>query len=396
MLSFVAEHGGVDATTYTTANDWMGLGFSLLVVASMHMMREVFTRQRLAAESLRMLTATSNDAIIAMDNKGVIIVWNQAAQTIFGYGKAEAEGKKFKDLAVPERYRSDFEKMFVQFGADGRESLSSKPTEQAGLRQDGMEIATEYSMSRVSIDGKWHAICIVRDITARQQAEVQIRERTSALEMLSAKMLRSDELEKKNLAYGLHEGLAQTLALIKLRVERNLEAYPANSAPDESQVSTVALLQSVINDVEAIATALRPSSLDEIGLLRTINWFCREFDRLHPAIQILEEITVQENDVPEPLKIVIYRIIESAFANIARYENADQIALALQRKGGEITMAIEDTSHDTRYAATAERRQADLQTRFGEAQERTKLSGGNFKIARGNAGRITLRASWAV
>ena len=394
MLGYVAENGGVDPGSYALANDWMGLGFSLLIVSSMHMMREVFARHRLGAESLRLVSAAANDAIIVMDDKGRILVWNQVAQTIFGYASEEAQGTRLNDLVVPARHRADFEKLFDKSCSDGLESTSGKPVDLVVLRRDGTEIVAEFSISRAKIDERCHAICIVRDITARKQAEGQVRERNAALEMLSAKMLSSDEMDKKRLAYGLHEGLAQTLVMIKVQVERSLQAFAAPHTHQDSPVSIVSLLQSAIRDVEAIATALRPSSLDEIGLLRTIDWFCREFDRAHPAIHVLEEIGVQEQDVPAPLKIVIYRIMESAFANIARYENTDQIALTLQREDGAITLTVEDTSQDSRYAAAMER-DADLRLRFGEAQERTTLSGGSFNIARSKGGAIMLRASWA-
>jgi signal transduction histidine kinase len=56
ILSYFAEHGGVDPATYNVANEWMGLGFSLLIVASMYMMREVFTKHRLLAEADRVKT----------------------------------------------------------------------------------------------------------------------------------------------------------------------------------------------------------------------------------------------------------------------------------------------------------------------------------------------------
>jgi PAS domain S-box-containing protein len=395
MLAYFAERGSVDAGLYSVANEWMGLGFSLLIVASMHLMREVMTRHRLAAESLRMVSAAANDAIVVMDNKARVIVWNQAAQRIFGYSRQEAQGKALQDLIVPERYRGDFEKMFVQFGSDGRESVSSKPIELAGLRQDGTEIVTEYSMSRVTIDARWHAIYIVRDITARKLIDQENRERTVALEMLSARMLSSDEMEKKKLAFGLHEGLAQTLITVKLLIERRLQHYAASKAPDESMASVVPLLQSAIADVQTIATGLRPSSLDELGLVPTIDWFCREFDRLHPAIAVVKEISVQEKDVPGPLKIVIFRVIETAFANIALYENTDQIELTLQLEEDAITLAIDDISQDTRYVATGRRAtDSNLQLRFGEAQERTTLSGGKFSIVRSKAGGVMLRASW--
>jgi len=231
-------------------------------------------------------------------------------------------------------------------------------------------------------------------VKAQQQS---ISNRTAALEMLSAKMLSGDELEKKKVAFGLHEGLAQTLMTIKLNIERKLAQNADGKADGELLASTVSLLQAAIEDVTRIATGLRPPMLDDRGLVPTIAWFCREFERLNPAIAVAEEIAVQEDDLPEPLKIVIYRIIEAAFASIARYENVDRIGLGLQLAGGAMTLTIEDASQDSRYAAMAQHdTESDLQLRFGEAQERTTLSGGSFTIARKNAGGITLRASWPV
>ena len=65
--------------------------------------------------------------------------------------------------------------MFSHFASQGRGLASSTPTELAGLRKDGTEIVTEYSMSRALIDGKWHLIYIVRDISARRRVEAALR-----------------------------------------------------------------------------------------------------------------------------------------------------------------------------------------------------------------------------
>jgi len=222
-----------------------------------------------------------------------------------------------------------------------------------------------------------------------------ISDRTAALEMLSAKMLSGDEMEKKKIAYRLHEGLAQKLMTIKLRIERKLAQLGDDKADAEPLASTVRLLQDAIDDVKKIATGLRPASLDELGLVPTITWFCREFERMNPAVAVVEEISVQESDLPAPLKIVIYRIIEAAFTSIARYESTYRIGLELRLEGGAITLAIDDISEDSRYAATARQDdEAELKVQFGEAQERTTLSGGRFTIARKKAGGIALRASW--
>lgn len=244
------------------------------------------------------------------------------------------------------------------------------------------------------IESQQHLL-VQRGLNAIETQQHSISERTAALEMLSAQMLRRDEMSKKKLAFGLHEGLAQTLATIKMGIEHRLAQAGVRKEEHEQLASIVSLLQGAIRNVQAIATGLRPSSLDELGLLATIDWFCRKFEYLHPAIGVEEEISVSEEDVPAPLKIVIYRIIESALTNVVRYENTDQIEIALHLQEGALTLAIDDASQDARYAATTGRdADSDLQVSFAEARERAILSGGSFSVARGKTGGVSLRASW--
>ncbi len=175
MLAYSFEYGAVDAATYAAANDWMGLGFSLLIVASMHMMRDVFARHMLAEERLRVIGAAAQDAIIMMDNLGKIAFWNDAAQRIFGYSELEARGKHLHELIVPERYRTDFEKSFDSVRQKQPGPTVGKTLELAGMRKDGTQIVTEHSIAGVSIDGHWHTICIVRDVTERKRFEDRIQ-----------------------------------------------------------------------------------------------------------------------------------------------------------------------------------------------------------------------------
>ncbi len=171
VLNYSFEHGGVDTFSYQVANQWMGLGFSLLIVASMYMMREVLKRHSLTEERLRVISAAAQDAVIMMDNRGRVAYWNDAGRRIFGYEKEEAQGKKLHELIIPQQHRGDFERRFIDFRTTGQGPVIGKTLELEGLRKDGTEIITEASISGVNIDGKWHAICIVRDITERKSAE---------------------------------------------------------------------------------------------------------------------------------------------------------------------------------------------------------------------------------
>ena len=219
MLSYFIEQGGVDAATYSVINNWMGLGFSLLIVGSMHTMRDVFARHRLAEERLRVIGAAAQDAIIMMDSKGRIAFWNEAARRIFGYAEQEARGKKLYELIVPQPYRVDFEKRLDVAADAAQGNVIGKTLELAGLRKDGKEIVTEHSISGVSIDRKWHTICIVRDVTERKQYEERIRHLANYdnLTGLPNRMLFYDRLSQ---AINLAQRNRHELALLYLDLDR--------------------------------------------------------------------------------------------------------------------------------------------------------------------------------
>ena len=227
-------------------------------------------------------------------------------------------------------------------------------------------------------------------IDAQQQT---IRERSANLETMSVQLMASEEAEKLKLAASLHEGLAQTLAAIKTQIEYSMEGTPSSAARDASLNTALTGLQGAIEEVQEMATELRPSSLDELGLLPTINWFCREFECLHPEIRIEQQISVQEREIPEPLKIVIYRIVEAVLKDIGNNPHKDRVRLSLQPNANAILLAIDDFPQETASAATAP---GNPRLRFAAAQERATLSGGAFSAAFNREGGITLHASWAM
>jgi len=186
VLSYSVAHGSADSAYFKVADDWMGLGFALLIVASMYMMREVLARHSLTEERLRVISAAAQDAVVMMDHKGRIAFWNKAGERIFGYRLEEARGKTLHQLIIPVQHRAEFERNFIDFRRTGRGPVIGRTLELAGLRKDGMEIVTEVSISGVSIDSKWHAICIFRDVTEHKRAEQMI-----ALEYAVARCLDS-------------------------------------------------------------------------------------------------------------------------------------------------------------------------------------------------------------
>jgi hypothetical protein len=225
-----------------------------------------------------------------------------------------------------------------------------------------------------------------------------IRERTETLEVLSAQMLKSEESHKKRIAFELHEGLAQTLAALKLKAENGTLNHKQNDAATASLESIVPVLQDAIQEVRTIATELRPPSLDDLGLLPTIDGFCRAFEQRHPSIRIERQISLQEHDIPPPLKIILYRIIVSVLEDMAPRTSTGQIHLALWLEDQTLVLLIDDTATEALDKTAIPLVNIDPQLRAGFArmEELTTLSGGEFFASHHSRGGATLRAAWNV
>jgi len=110
-----------------------------------------------------------------IDNDGNISFWNAAAEKIFGYTELEALGKNMHFLLTPARFHEASGKGFAHFQHSGEGAVVGKTLELVARHQNGNEFPVELSLSAVNISGSWQAIGIIRDITARTQAESKLK-----------------------------------------------------------------------------------------------------------------------------------------------------------------------------------------------------------------------------
>ncbi|MFZ2411193.1 MAG: PAS domain S-box protein, partial [Candidatus Methanoperedens sp.] len=131
---------------------------------------------RHSEEKFRSITTGAMDAIISIDELGRINYLNPAGERIFGYTAEETIGKELHSLLVPGKYNDTYKKGFESFKATGKGRLIGNITEISALRKDGTEFPVEISISALQIQGKWHAVGIIRDITERKRAEEALKE----------------------------------------------------------------------------------------------------------------------------------------------------------------------------------------------------------------------------
>jgi signal transduction histidine kinase len=220
-----------------------------------------------------------------------------------------------------------------------------------------------------------------------EQQQRAIRERSETLEFLSAHLLRSEESDKQKIAADLHEGVAQTLAALKMELESRARK-PAPAPVD----ALVPALQDAIQEVRAIATGLRPASLDELGLLPTLASLGRQLQQRHAHLQIEIGMEVDEEEVPMLLKVILYRIVASVLDELAHARDPRRVRIGLLIEEDRLVLSIEHrlsetTAHDGRARARGH-------LGLGRMEELTTLTGGQFSIARHPDGATLIRSSW--
>ncbi|WP_156302921.1 PAS domain S-box protein, partial [Methylogaea oryzae] len=147
--------------------------------------KEADAALRDSAERFRNMTESAQDGIVIIDDNGLITDWNSAAERMFGYRRQEVLGKDMHALAAPPRYLDDYRQHWPNFRTSGRGAVIGTTIEAAGLRRDGGEFPVELSISAAPIQGRWHAIGIIRDISERKRGERALQRSNRFLRTLS-------------------------------------------------------------------------------------------------------------------------------------------------------------------------------------------------------------------
>jgi PAS domain S-box-containing protein len=234
------------------------------------------------------------------------------------------------------------------------------------------------------------------EISNREVTENALQRSERQLRGLSRKLITSQEEERRLIAMELHDGIGQTLSAIKFKVETGLEKMNSKD-PDEClevQVPVVPLVQEAVEEVRRICKNLRPPILDDLGILATISWFCREFMDIYGNIRVEKEILLKEEEVPRDLKISIFRVLQEAFNNIAKHSEADLARVVLRKRDAWIALLIEDNGHGFDVEAAQGPKDPDTGMGLASMKERATLSGGSLEIESAPGKGTRVRASF--
>jgi len=219
--------------------------------------------------------------------------------------------------------------------------------------------------------------------------ESRVAERTAALEsrnrelkILSRQLMHAEDTERRRIARDLHDSIGQSLSAIKFHVENTVSDIGDRLGENDRMLLNrlVPMIQSAITDVRRIIRNLRPSMLDNLGIMATIDWQCREFGSVFTNIRIKKQLEMADREVPDKLKGPIFRVLQEALNNIGKHSGASSVAISLFQRDGHVCFEIEDDGCG--FDPQSTRLQELDRTGMGLAgmKERLELSGALFTI----------------
>ncbi len=330
----------------------------------------VLAEERHARLSARLsgLLESAMDAIITVDEDQRIVLYNRAAERIFGWPTDEAIGQPLHKL-LPERYRAAHGDHVRRFGTHGVTSRRmGDGTVIVGRRANGEEFPMDASISQLdTVDGKLFTV-ILRDVTDRVRAQ----EERSAF-AAAAQAIREEE--KTRVARELHDELAQSLTALKMDsiwVREHLADSPQEA--HEKLGGMLMMLDHAVASTRRIAADLRPLLLDDLGLVPAIEWLVNNFKQRHGVAAKLE--VDDDLELGEPFATAVFRIVQESLTNVAKHAKATSAQVRLEVIDGIITIEVRD---DGRGFATSAPRKPQSLGLMG-LRERAQLLGGRVAV----------------
>jgi two-component system sensor kinase len=329
-----------------------------------------------ANDTLAAVIQSAMDAIITVDARQHVMLFNTAAERIFKCKAADAIGGPL-DRFIPERFRKAHHEHVRDFGDTGTtvRRMGGKVA-LYGLRANGEEFPIEASISHIRSGGRELFTVVLRDISRRVKAEEEIERSHRQLRDLYQQMHEVREGERVRIARELHDELAQWLTALKMDVSWLAGKMPQGDDRLRERVERMKqLVDTTVMSVRRIASDLRPAMLDDLGLVPAIEHLLHEFSQ-RTGIVVGIDASTGDIEFREPLSTAVYRMVQEALTNVARHARATEVRVTIRVRGDDLTVSAWDNG----VGINASRLQSGKSLGILGIKERARTLGGGADV----------------
>jgi PAS domain S-box-containing protein len=226
---------------------------------------------------------------------------------------------------------------------------------------------------------KWYGVAI--DIEDRMRAEEKLKATSEQLRALSARLQSAREEEGTRIAREVHDELGSALTSLRWDLEgiertfAQSETWSQVPALQKKIADMLELTDTTLNVVKRIASELRPSILDDIGLVAAMRWQARQFEA-QAGIVCQCDFRLEEVDLDQQQSTAIFRVFQEALTNVLRHAEATRIDITLEKEDDDFVLTISDNGR----GITANEKSEPLSLGLLGMRERVNLIGGTIEI----------------
>lgn len=320
---------------------------------------EIAERSRVESElrvSEERFRATFNSIAIGIayvNTDGRWLLVNQKLCEILGYTLGELQSLTFQDITYSDDLNADLE--YIRQLLAGETSTYSM--EKRYINKNGSLMWVNLTVSLVSEPNgePKYLIKFVENISWRKRAEKVQLKLQQRLQTLSSKLIETQEAERRHLARELHDEIGQALTAVKI----NLQALPhLSTSRDLSSLlqESIGIVEIALQQVRSLSLDLRPSLLDDLGLVPALRWYV---DRQTQRAGIIGEFVAEpiETKLLPNLQTTCFRVVQEALTNVLRHAKAQRVMIKLWQSDTQLHLAIHDDGvgfdvHEARERAT--------------------------------------------
>jgi PAS domain S-box-containing protein len=276
-------------------------------------------------------------AVIATRLDGTIIYWNGFAERLYGWSSAEVLGRSIVNITVSNESADEAAQIMEVLTNGG------SWTGEFGVRRKDGSVLTALVMDAPLFDEAGNQIGIVgvsHDLDVeRKRTEQRVKERSNSLRLLSQRLLHSQDEERRKVARDLHDGLGQSLTLLKM----TLGSMTDSEGRVKRQVveDVRGLADQCIGEIRTLAYLLHPPLLESLGLRTAVQWLVEGFGQ-RSGIQVTCDVSEALPRLSAVLETALYRILQEALANIHRHSGSTVAEVEVSAEGGAVVLVVRD------------------------------------------------------
>ena len=286
---------------------------------------------RASEERFRKVFAHAATGMTLQNLEGVYLEVNQAFCEITGYEERDLIGTNYRSVTHPEDLARNVSEMQELLAGE----IPSFVLEKRYVRKDGRSVWVRNSVSLLGDSKPARIITLVEDIAERKQAE-------EALRQLSGRLLQVQDEERRRLARELHDGTAQSIAGLGMKLSVVRESAAAlDPCAQKALNESIDLAEQCIRELRTLSYLLHPPMLDDRGLAPALAGYAEGFAQ-RSGIAVKLDLTPDVGRLPQEVELMLFRVVQESLTNIHHHSGSRTATIRLARYPQDIVLQVRD------------------------------------------------------